>query len=51
MAGVVGFMGSPPVRMRGCIPFPFEGVTGGAGASVAETAVLPFKNVTEGPVA
>lgn len=48
MAGVVGFMGSPPVRMRGCIPFAFEGVTG---ANVEETVFLPFKNVTEGPVA
>lgn len=48
MAGVVGFMGSPPVRMRGCIPFAF-GVTGSAGARVEETAALPFNNDTEGP--
>jgi hypothetical protein len=46
MAGVVGFMAIPPVRMRGCIPFAL-GVTGGAGAAVEG---LPFKNIV-GPVA
>lgn len=44
IAGVVGFMAIPPVRMRGCIPFAF-GVTGDAGASVEETVGLPFRNV------
>lgn len=50
MAGVVGFMAIPPVRMRGCTPFAL-GVTGSAGAAVEETVGLPFKNIVEGPVA
>ena len=50
MAGVVCFMGSPPVRTRGSMPLAF-GVTGGAGGSVEETVGFPFTNIAEGPVA
>lgn len=50
MAGVVGFMTSPPVRRRGCETFAF-GVAGCEGASGGKTVVLPFTTVPEGPTA
>jgi hypothetical protein len=48
MAGAVGFVTSPLVRMRGCRPFAF-GVTGAGGTE--EAAALPFGNAGEDTVA